>query len=167
MKVILVMALAVDGKIARDSHHPVNWTGQEDKKWFVRLTKNAGVVIMGSKTFDMIGKVLPDRKNIVMTRNKKRKSITEHLVFTDKNPDILLKDLEHEGFTTVAVIGGTIINSLFVKHNLIDEIYLTVIPRLFGKGLSLFGTEMEIRLELLEYNIIETDVILLRYAVMK
>lgn len=165
MKVILVMAVTADGKIARNSRHPVNWTGKEDKKWFVRLTQDAGVVIMGSKTFDMIGKILPGRKNIVLTRNTSRKSDTDRLLFTDKSPDVLLKDLAEDGVTTVAVIGGTMINSLFLRHHLIDEIYLTVIPTLFGEGLSLFDSEMEIQLELLEHHIIEPNVILLRYAV--
>ncbi|MBF0204054.1 MAG: dihydrofolate reductase, partial [Desulfamplus sp.] len=72
MKVILVMAMTLDGKIARHSMEPVDWTGKADKKKFVEITKKAGAVIMGSTTFDTIGKRLPNRKNIVMTRNASR-----------------------------------------------------------------------------------------------
>ena len=82
MEVILVMAMTLDGKIARDSLEPVDWTGKADKQYFVQVTRKAGVVIMGSRTFDTIGKPLPGRKNIVMTRNKDRKSQAKNLVFT-------------------------------------------------------------------------------------
>ncbi len=72
MKVILIMAMTLDGKIARHSLEPVDWTGKADKRKFVEITKQAGAVIMGSATFDTIGKVLKGRKNIVMTRNPSR-----------------------------------------------------------------------------------------------
>jgi len=74
MKLILVMAVTADGKIARNSMELIDWTGKADKKYFIDVTRKAGVIIIGSKTFDTIGQVLPGRKNIVMTRNAERKS---------------------------------------------------------------------------------------------
>ncbi len=62
MEVILLMAMTLDGKIARTRSELVNWTGKKDKQYFVKVTRNAGVVIMGSKTFDTIGYPLPGRK---------------------------------------------------------------------------------------------------------
>jgi dihydrofolate reductase len=167
MKVILVMAITLDGKIARSSDHPVNWTGQEDKNKFVRITKKAGVVIMGSKTYDAIGKTLPGRRNIVMTRNKNRISTDDNLIFSDKTPETIVKELHDEGFKEAAVIGGSIINSEFAARDLIDELYLTVVPCLFGTGLSLFNCELHTRLRLLEIERMNTDYLLLRYAVRK
>ena len=166
MKVILVMAMTLDGKIARDSNHPADWTGKDDKKKFVEITKRAGVMIMGSKTFDTIGRALPGRKNIVITRNKARKS-AGNLIFTDKAPDLLLKELAQEGFQEVALIGGSIVNTLFAEADLIDEIYVTVIPVLFGRGLSLFDCEMDARLELLGADTISDQSLMLRYRVKK
>ena len=74
MKLILVMALTVDGKIGKDDAHFPDWTGSEDKKMFKAVTRRAGVVIMGSKTYDTIGKPLPGRKNVILTRNPHRLS---------------------------------------------------------------------------------------------
>ena len=93
MNVILLMVMTMDGKIARSSMELVDWTGKEDKKYFVQITKDAGAMIMGSKTFDTFGYPLPDRKNIVMTRNKKRKSLDNNLIFTDNSPQKILQDL--------------------------------------------------------------------------
>ncbi len=166
MKVILVMAMSLDGKIARDSNHPADWTGKDDKKKFVEITKRAGAMIMGSKTFDTIGRALPGRKNIVMTRNKARKS-DGNLIFTDKAPDLLLKELAQEGFQEVALIGGSIVNTLFARANLIDEVYVTVVPIFFGRGLSLFDCVMDNPLELLGTQIISDQSLVLRYRVKK
>lgn len=195
MKVILVMAMTLDGKIARHSLEPVDWTGKADKKKFVQITKKAGAVIMGSTTFDTIGQILPNRKNIVMTRNPAR--LTNHpntnetiinstrvldstsnsqnsvsinketLEFTDLTPQEILKALEGEGFDSVALIGGSTVNGLFAQENLIDEVYITIVPRLFGEGLSLLSGELDINLELVEMDKIDNNSILLRYNVIR
>ncbi len=167
MKVILVMALTLDGKIGRDSNDPVDWTGQADKKKFVQITKDAGVVLLGSTTFDSIGRPLPNRKNIVLTRNKERVSDKENLVFTDQNPEEILDDLAQQGYTSVALIGGSTINTLFAEKNLVDEVYITIVPWLFGHGLSLFNGSLDMQLKLLKTETIEDGFILLKYAVIK
>ena len=165
MKTILIIAISMYGKIGRDTSHLVDWTGKEDKKIFVKLTRDAGVIIMGSTTFDTIGKPLPGRKNIVITRNKNRISTDKDLLFTSNKPIQILKDLKAEGFETVAMIGGSQINSLFLKENLIDEIYVTIVPKIFGNGLSMFNEETDITLELISSQEVDKGHILLRYKV--
>ena len=165
MDVILLMAATLDGKIARDSDQLVDWTGKADKKYFVEVTKQAGVMIMGSKTYDTIGRPLPNRKNIVMTRDKTRKSQDKNLIFTDQSPGQILKDLEDEGFTRVTLIGGAMVNSLFARENLITQIHLTLVPVLFGTGLSLFTHELSMDLEFMESREIDTGHLLLIYKV--
>ncbi|WP_022664770.1 dihydrofolate reductase family protein [Desulfospira joergensenii] len=166
MKLILLMAATADGMIAKDSLHPVDWSGKADKKYFVRTTRQAGVVIMGSNTWDTIGKPLPGRENIVMTRDKTRKSNDKDLIFTDRSPARILEDLNARGFESAALIGGAKINSLFMKENLIDEIHLTLVPRLFGRGLTLFSEALDHRLELLDVVKIEGGHLLLKYRVL-
>ncbi|MCA1785082.1 MAG: dihydrofolate reductase family protein, partial [Desulfobacteraceae bacterium] len=141
MDVILLMAMTLDGKIARGHTELVNWTGKQDKQYFVKVTRKAGVVVMGSRTFDTIGYPLPGRKNIVMTRDKTRKSDDDNLVFTDQSPGQIITDLKHQGFEQIAIIGGSVVNSLFAKENLITQIHVTLVPAVFGQGLSLFNTD--------------------------
>lgn len=167
MKVILLMAVTADGMIARDSMQLVDWTGKADKQYFVHVTRQAGVMIMGSTTFDTIGKVLPGRKTIVMTRNKTRTSQNTDLVFTDHTPEQILKELGDQGFTSATLVGGSVVNTLFLKENLVDEIHLTIVPRFFGKGLSLFSEPMNTRLELLDVKKIDEGHVLLTYRVKK
>ncbi len=165
MDVIMLMATTLDGMIARDSSQLVDWSGKADKQYFVKVTKETGAMIMGSKTYDTIGRPLPGRLNIVMTRDKTRKSNDENLIFTDQPPAEILKDLENRGYDQVALIGGAIINSMYARQNLITHVHITLVPRLFGKGLSLFTDELDMSLVLSEYREIAKGHLLLIYEV--
>jgi dihydrofolate reductase len=159
------MAMTADGKISRNPLEPVDWTGREDKKAFVRITRDAGVVIMGSRTFDTIGRPLPGRKNIVMTRDATRTSDHPDLVFTSRSPSKIIESLEQDGLEEAALIGGSVINTLFLQENLIHEIYVTIVPRLFGRGLSMFNKEFDRKMTLVDLARLDEDAVLLRYAV--
>ena len=137
MEVILLMASTVDGKIAKNSGQLVDWTGKADKKYFVELTKKSGAMIMGSKTYDTIGKPLPERLNVVMTRDKSRQSDQDNLIFTDLPPAKILEDLERKGYTSAALIGGATVNRLFARDNLITQVHLTLVPRLLPMPMAL------------------------------
>ncbi len=60
-----VAAMSLNRVIGRDNQIP--WHLPEDFRWFKRLT-SGHVVLMGRKTFDSLGKPLPNRTNIVVTR---------------------------------------------------------------------------------------------------
>lgn len=167
MKVILLMAQTLDGKIGRNSGHFPDWTGKEDKRLFVRITKAAGVLIMGSKTYDTIGGPLPGRKNVVLTRDESRRSDSPELVFTGKPPRVVLADLQAEGYTTVVLAGGTVVNTLFAREGLIDEIMLTICPLFFGSGIALFSGEVPLKLRLLSNEVLGSDAILAHYEVVR
>lgn len=167
MKTILIMALTADGKIAAASNHFPDWTEPADKKLFMSLSKDAGVLILGSKTFDTLEKPLPGRKHVVITRDKTRRPSSKNVVFTDKVPREILSDLEAEDYTTAILAGGAQINLLFAKENLIDEILLTYSPKIFGAGLSIFSEPVRMELELLEYRRIGENTLMARYRVLK
>jgi dihydrofolate reductase len=73
--VSLIVAAADNGVIGRDNALP--WHLPEDLKRFKRLTLGKPIV-MGRKTFESIGKPLPGRQNIVVTRdaNYRRDGVT-------------------------------------------------------------------------------------------
>ena len=167
MKVVLLMALTADGMIARDPNHFPDWTSRQDKIMFKQVTQKAGVIIMGSRTYDAIGKPLPGRRNIVLTRNKQRRSSHPELVYTDTEPAALLKRLKTEGFAEVILAGGATINTLFARQGLIDEIQVTYSPKVFGQGLNLFAGKLSMDLQLLAYEQLGSDELLVRYRVCK
>ncbi len=167
MKVLLMMALTVDGKIGKDASHFPDWTEPADKKLFMKITKAAGVLIMGSKTFDTLGSPLPDRKHVVLTRNPDRTSTRKDIVFTQKRPQAILRSLEKEGYGTAVISGGAQINYLFAKEGLIDEIIVTYSPKIFGTGLSLFSDALDLSLTLIEAQPLGQQTLYARYGVDK
>ena len=167
MKVVLLMALTVDGMIARDPEDFPDWTGSEDKRMFKKTTLSAGVLIMGSKTYDTIGKPLPGRKNIVFSRDKSRVSLHENLVFTSRAPREVLAELRREGYDTIILAGGSQINTIFAREDLIDEIHVTYVPRVFGAGLSLFSEPVALTLDLIDFKELGSGQIFARDRVMR
>jgi len=73
--ITLIVAVADSGVIGRDNTLP--WHLPEDLKRFKRLTMGKPM-IMGRRTFESIGKPLPGRQNIVVTRdtNYRREGVT-------------------------------------------------------------------------------------------
>jgi dihydrofolate reductase len=166
MKLTMMMAVTADGMIARNHAHFPDWTCRADKIMFKMLTQKAGAVIFGSRTYDIIGKPLAGRLNIILTRHPERYQPADNLMFSSASPELLLKDLAQKGFDEVILAGGSIINSLFVKSRLIDELVLTIAPRIFGQGVSLFSASCDLNLELLEVQNLETNYLVLRYRVL-
>ncbi|GMG87857.1 dihydrofolate reductase [Biformimicrobium ophioploci] len=67
IKVAMIAAMASNRVIGRDNQLP--WHIPEDLKFFKRVTLGKPVV-MGRNTFESIGRPLPGRTNIVVTRNR-------------------------------------------------------------------------------------------------
>ncbi|MDC3323762.1 dihydrofolate reductase [Gammaproteobacteria bacterium] len=75
MEIILIAAVDQNLAIGKDGGIP--WDIKEDLKFFKEKTQNSAI-IMGRATFDSIGRPLPNRKNIVMTRSPQdREGVTE------------------------------------------------------------------------------------------
>lgn len=150
MKVFLIAAQSLDGFIAQNQNQKsTKWTSKEDYLHFVEKSKEAGVVIMGRKTYETIGKPLKDRLNIVITHSP-QKSHYPNLVFTHQPPEIIIKDLALKKYSQVAICGGASIYSLFLQKKLVDKIYLTIEPLVFGQGIKLFNQETETKLQLIK-----------------
>ncbi len=65
-RIALIVALARNGVIGRDNQLP--WRQSADLRRFKRLTLGK-TVVMGRRTWQSLGRPLPDRRNIVVTRD--------------------------------------------------------------------------------------------------
>jgi dihydrofolate reductase len=68
MKISIVVAVSLNNSIGKNNQLP--WHLPLDLKFFKKTTQG-GTVIMGRKTFESIGKPLPNRRNIVISSQKK------------------------------------------------------------------------------------------------
>lgn len=168
MKVFILAAMTADGFIGQHSDHLVDWSSKEDKQLFVKLTKGAGVMVMGSSTFKTIGRGLPERKTIVYTSYPKQYEDFEgNIQTTNEDPSQLVNRLKSEGYHSVAICGGTTIYNQFMKAGVVDQLYLVIEPILFGSGVTLLNDIPLTKLELLGQSKLNKHTILLHYAVAK
>ncbi len=163
MNVFIIAALTADGFIAKNSHHLADWTSKEDKKLFVELTKRAGVMVMGSNQFGTINRALPGRKTIVYTRKADQPSI-ENVEYTTEEPVDLIKRLESEGYKEIAICGGSQIYDLFLSARVVNDLYLTYEPVLFGTGLQLLTSDIQQKVNLKELKQLNDQVFLAHYT---
>jgi dihydrofolate reductase len=104
MEIVFVVAVAENGVIGAGNAMP--WRLKSDMKRFVALTSGRPVV-MGRKTFESIGRPLPRRTNIVVTRDptfRARGAIVTNS-FTDADA-IARGDALRRFATEIAIIGG-------------------------------------------------------------
>jgi len=122
MIVSIIVAMTPDRVIGKNNQLP--WYLPADLKHFKASTMDKPI-IMGRKTFDSIGKPLPGRHNIVVTRQK---------------------DLSLEGCTVVASIAEAIEQAGEVKEAMIiggASIYQDALPLADRLYLTLIKTEIE------------------------
>ncbi|MDQ5912013.1 MAG: hypothetical protein QG568_226 [Patescibacteria group bacterium] len=173
MEIFIIAAQTADGFIARDANHPAVWTSKEDKKRFVELTKDAGVVVMGSTTFKTLPRPLKERLNVVYSNSLKDVDLNtdpeRKCMVTNKQPADLVENLAQLGYTKIAICGGSEVYSLFIESGLVDKVYLTVEPILFGSGISVFKRSLstDIQMKLDKSEVTEQGTVFLDYTILK
>lgn len=121
MKLALIVARGRNGIIGGDGALP--WRIRDDLKWFKSVTMNKPM-IMGRKTFESIGKPLPGRDSIILTRRPDFLAAGAYLVRTLKGAIVLGTACAAErGEDEICIIGGGEIYAQFLPRA--DRIYLT------------------------------------------
>lgn len=121
MKISLIVAVAKNNVIGDGKQ--LLWHLPGDLPRFKLITTNHHI-LMGRKTYESIGRVLPNRTNIIISKNKDLK-INGAFVF--KNPEEAVEFAKEHGEEELMVIGGGTIYKYFLP--LADKIYLTKVNR--------------------------------------
>ena len=115
----LIAAIGKNGEIGKNNE--LIWHLKEDMQYFKRTTINHPV-IMGFNTYKSIDRALPNRLNIVITKNNKDK-ITDQSILVYDDINKLIRDLKDN--EEYFVIGGSSIYQAFI--DIADRLYLTEI----------------------------------------
>ena len=168
MKTILYMAITANGIIAGEKDN-VSWISQDAWKSYMEIVKSIDCMIIGRRTYEVMPEEeFKDCDYVVFTSQKNLKKKGPKIRFVSEKPKEVLKLLEEEGKKRVCICGGAQINSLFMKENLIDEVFLDLEPVFLGKGVKLFAdSDFETKLELLEVKKMSDNLVQLHYKVLK
>lgn len=119
----IIVAKARNNIIGKDNQ--LIWHLPEDLKRFKQLT-TGHTIIMGRKTFESLGKVLPERKHIVFSQNPDFKIHDENVQVVHSMLEIQeYIENEEENF----VIGGAMIYNLLMPY--VTKMYVTEIAQDF------------------------------------
>jgi len=130
------IAMSFDGFIARKDGS-IDWLPQpkdfpDEDFGYKEFYSSVDVIVMGRKTYEQIltfGKwPYPDKKCYVCTSQET--GSTDNVTFVD-DPDVSGKH--------VWVLGGGELVKTMMQKKLITDFIITIIPKLIGSGISLFG----------------------------
>lgn len=119
MLVSLIVAAAENGVIGKDNQ--LLWRLPDDLKRFKKLTMGCPI-IMGRKTYESIGKPLPGRTNIIITRSAEYRVEGAHTVQAIEQALELARNL---GAEEAFIVGGGEIYRDALSKQLVEKIYLT------------------------------------------
>lgn len=143
MKVSLAMVSSVDGRTTKGAEAGTDWASPEDQAFFRGLIHDNDAVIMGSGTYESVRSFIrptEDKPRIILTRAPERYEediIVPGLEFSSEEPSVVVERLAKRGIRNVLLAGGAETNARFFEAGLVDEMYLTVEPLVFGEGLPL------------------------------
>ena len=174
MKVVLAMAISLNGLVARESGEE-DWLPSEGWDEFLVVAKQFNNFVMGRETYELVTKLYPNynfdnvtvSKKVIVTRNSNFSTSTDgyEIVHSPEEAIVLIQDA---GMDNVLLIGGGKLNSEFLTRGMVDEIWLTINPFILGKGRPFIApTDFEKELKLLSSGQLSKDRLLLKYSISK
>ena len=182
-KLIFAINVTIDGCCDHEKGQP----NEEVHEYFTKLTKEAGTLLYGRKTFELMVPFWPDIAKSPSDQPKEMKEFAEAFVAVpqivvfsktlsstaEKNTTILRTDLRAEVIRLKQepgdniLTGGVDLPSQLLACGLIDEIRLVVHPLIAGKGRRLFdGLNLpdQLEFELVETKLFKSGHVALCYA---
>lgn len=182
-KLIFAINVTIDGCCDHEKGNP----NEEVHEYFTKLTQEAGILLYGRKTYELMVPFWPDIAKNSTGQKKEMKefaeafvSVPQIIVFSktlpsseEKNTTILRADLRAEVIKLKQateghiLTGGVDVPSQLLAEGLVDEIRLVVHPLIAGKGRRLFdGLNLRDQFEfkLVETKVFKSGHVALRYA---
>ncbi len=173
MKTILIFVATLDGKVTKWGEPNVRlWSSHKDQDYYKKVWSESQLIVMGSNTFNA-DKLNPSASHqiIVMSRQPekyKNLEIPGQIEFTNETPVELTSRFVNKGHQQMLVVGGPHVATSFLKEKLIDELWLTIEPKIFGVGNNFaMGEKLDINLRLIQSeNVNDQGTLITKYAVL-
>jgi dihydrofolate reductase len=165
-KIILGLGISLDGYIARPDGS-VDFLFMPKDYSMGPFFKTVDTCILGRKTYDdslkMGGSFKGSMKTYVFSRTQPP-GYRNNVTFTNDSPSAIVAEIRSKPGKHIWLMGGGILIRDFLKEDLVDELYIGVVPTLIGEGLPLFPAGFPQReFALVENKTYSRGLITLRY----
>lgn len=150
-QVSLFMVTTINGAIARNNDEDVEkWTSKEDRSFFIEKLERYDAIITGRKSF--FGKLV-NKPYYVVTHDRELDISGVNTIAG--NPNYIVEELEKMGFQKIALLGGVSLINQFLKEKLIDEMFITIEPKMIGNAIPFSLSEnIMVDFEMSSYKIL-------------
>lgn len=174
MKTILIFVSTLDGKITKWGDPNVRlWSSHQDQEYYKTIWNESPLIVMGSNTYNADPLTHSTNHHLVIMTGQPDKykdlAIAQQTEFTNESPRALTDRFLKKGYQQMLVIGGPQIAASFFREELIDELWLTLEPRIFGTGGNFVADgKLDIQLRLISCEKVnEQGTLITKYAVLK
>lgn len=178
-KVSVFIATSLDGYIAR-ANGDLDWLDMAQARvpagedcGYQAFMQTVDVLIMGRKTYEKVRSFGPwpygEMAVIVLSSTAMSfpDTISATVTHSSEDPQTLCERLWHDGVRNIYIDGGYTIQR-FLAARLVDELTITIIPILLGRGIPLFGSlETDINLSCVGTKRYEFGFVQLKYRLQK
>ena len=167
-KVILYVAVSLDGYIARDDGS-IDWlAGEDTDPNHQTFYQQIDTTLMGRKTYEQIRSFpgeFPYRKTINYVFSREKQQSNEFVQFINDNVEEFVKRLKEEDGKDIWLIGGAQLNTTLLNVHLIDQMIVTIAPIILGKGIPLFTSQaIEQKLNYSDTQILSDGYVQIKYT---
>lgn len=136
---VCYIATSLDGYIAGPDGE-IDWLFTDQDYGYAGFFAGVDTIVMGRKTYDLcltFGEYpYPHMPNYVWSRT--RRGADDHATFVSGDIAQLLKELKQKEGKTIWLVGGNALVGEAIRHDLLDELILSIHPVVLGNGVPLF-----------------------------
>lgn len=170
-KVILYIAMSLDGFIARpnDDLDWLNCVAKVGEDYgYQAFMDTIDTIIIGRRTFDKVLTLVekyPHNNKITYVITHTTQPNKENIIFYTKSISDLIHELKQKEGKNIYCDGGAMLVQTLMRENLIDEMIISIIPILLGKGIRLFeNNNITNHLKLIDTKYFDTGLVQVHYT---
>jgi dihydrofolate reductase len=135
-KIILSVAVSLDGFI-EGPQGEYDWCPPPSEKEMKEFMDDIDVIFMGRKSYEMAGtSMFPDKQCYVFSNTLKKVKENTKLISGDFIEEV--DAIKQQPGKNIWLYGGASLTTGFINHQLVDEMWLGLVPVVLGSGKPLF-----------------------------
>lgn len=166
-----IAVMSLDGCLTRHDRPGTSFASPADTIFFHEALQTFDSSIAGRRTFEAGRESIlkareGSRLQMVLTRTPERfaqEAREEHLEFRNADLVAVSRELARRGRSRCALVGGTGLYTEACAQNLMDELWVTIEPVVFGEGARMFEGMVDFRFELASSHRLGEGTLLIKY----